>query len=100
MSTPHEDPTAEAVEYDAAMQWLQTLHPVSSPAAVVPQEVRDVAGAVDRVHAAEDELVAAVLRARAAGASWNELALALGVSRQAARQRFAPLEQAAAQHTS
>lgn len=88
-------PTPDAIEHDDAMAWLDTLDPATgSPAEVVPQEVRDVADVVDRLHAAEDELTAAVLRARRAGASWNHLALALGVSRQAARQRFAALEKA------
>jgi len=84
--------TPQATEHDAAMRWLDDLDPASTPAAVVAQEVRDVATAVDRVQAAEEDLTAAVLRARRAGASWNHLALALGVSRQAARQRFAAVE--------
>lgn len=89
---PSNTSTPQNGEYDAAMGWLDDLDPASTPAAVVPQEVRDVAAAVDRVQAAEEDLRAAVLRARRAGASWNHLALALGVSRQAARQRFAAVE--------
>jgi len=84
--------TPQATEHDAAMRWLDNLDPATTPAAVVAQEVRDVATAVDRVQAAEEDLTAAVLRARRAGASWNHLALALGVSRQAARQRFVAVE--------
>lgn len=76
------------------MQWLDSLDPTATPAEVVPQDVRDVADIVDRLHAVEEELTTALLRARRAGASWNHLALALGVSRQAARQRFAALEKA------
>jgi len=95
--TDDSTPSVEAskpptTEHDAAMRWLGDLDPATTPAAVVTQEVRDVATAVDRVRAAEEDLTAAVLRARRAGASWNHLALALGVSRQAARQRFAALE--------
>ena len=38
------------------------------------------------------ELVEAVKRARAHGRSWNRIAVALGVSRQAARQRFGHID--------
>jgi len=86
------EPSATKAEHDAAMRWLDDVDPATSPAAVVAQEVRDVATAVDRLQVAEEALTTAVLRARRAGASWNHLALALGVSRQAARQRFAALE--------
>jgi hypothetical protein len=88
-------PEREAAEYEAASSWLNSLDPATAPARVVPQEVRDVANAVDQLRAAEAAVDAAVLRARRAGASWNDLALPLGVSRQAARQRYARLEQAA-----
>ena len=91
-STPSNPATPQDAEHEAAMGWLDDLDPATTPAAVVPQEVRDVAAAVDRVQTAEEDLTAAVLRARRGGASWNHLALALGVSRQAARQRFAALE--------
>ncbi|NIZ93392.1 hypothetical protein [Kineococcus rubinsiae] len=94
-STTQATPQASApraTEHDAALRWLDELAPATTPAAVVAQEVRDVATAVDRVQVAEEDLTAAVLPARRAGASWNHLALALGVSRQAARQRFAALE--------
>ena len=77
---------------EAAERWLDDLDPAAIPAAVVSQEVRDVAAVVERLHAAEDELTAAVLRARRAGASWNHLALALGISRQGVRQRYAGQE--------
>jgi len=91
-STQPSNTSTKDGEYDAAMDWLDDLDPATTPAAVVPQEVRDVAAAVDRVQSADEDLTAAVLRARRAGASWNHLALALGVSRQAARQRFAAVE--------
>lgn len=95
MATYPNAPTPDAIEHDAAMDWLDSLDPATHPAEVVSQEVRDVADVVDRLHTAERDLADAVLRARRAGASWNHLALALGVSRQAARQRFAALEKAA-----
>ncbi|MGI4896139.1 MAG: hypothetical protein ACRYF3_13605 [Janthinobacterium lividum] len=89
---PGDTSTPQATEHEAAARWLDDLDPATTTATVVVQEVRDVATAVDRVQAAEEDLTAAVLRARRAGASWNHLALALGVSRQAARQRFAAAE--------
>jgi hypothetical protein len=47
-----------------------------------------VEAAVGRLRAAEDQLVDAVVSARRLGHSWSELGNALGVSRQAAQQRF------------
>jgi pyrroloquinoline quinone (PQQ) biosynthesis protein C len=52
-------------------------------------DLQAIAAAVDAVRANDERLQEAVLRARAHGRSWNHIALALGVSRQAARQRFA-----------
>lgn len=52
-------------------------------------DLRLVAAASDAVRADEARLREAVEIARAHGRSWNQIAVALGVSRQAARQRFA-----------
>lgn len=52
-------------------------------------DLRVVAEAADAVAADTARLNEVVALARAHGRSWNEIALALGVSRQAARQRFA-----------
>ena len=91
------DPDLElgSAEEQATEAWLDDLDPATTPGRVVPQEVRDVAEAVDRLRAAEAAVETAVLRARRAGASWNDIALPLGVSRQAARQRYARLEDTA-----
>ena len=43
---PSNTSTPQNGEYDAAMGWLDDLDPASTPAAVVPQEVRDVAAGV------------------------------------------------------
>lgn len=51
-------------------------------------DLRAVATASEAVHADEARLQEAVEVARAHGRSWNHIAVALGVSRQAARQRF------------
>lgn len=52
-------------------------------------ELRAIAEAAEAARRAEAEVVERVGIARAHGRSWNLIALALGVSRQAARQRFA-----------
>lgn len=52
-------------------------------------DLREVAAASERVHADETRLREAVQVARAHGRSWNQIAMSLGVSRQAARQRYA-----------
>ena len=51
-------------------------------------DLQAVASAAAAVHSAQARLVEAVEISRARGRSWNELAVALNVSRQAARQRY------------
>ncbi|MDP9022014.1 MAG: sigma-70 family RNA polymerase sigma factor [Actinomycetota bacterium] len=51
-------------------------------------DLRGVAVAAQAVQDDEARLREAVEVARAHGRSWNQIAVALGVSRQAARQRF------------
>jgi hypothetical protein len=52
-------------------------------------DLRTLAEAVDSVRAGEARVRELVARARAKGRSWGEIGIALGVSRQAARERFA-----------
>jgi hypothetical protein len=52
------------------------------------EDLQQLAAVTDAVRASEAQLREAVEVARARGRSWNEIAVALGVSRQAARQRF------------
>jgi hypothetical protein len=52
-------------------------------------DLRTLAEAVDTVRAGEARVRELVARARAKGRSWGEIGIALGVSRQAARERFA-----------
>lgn len=52
-------------------------------------DLRVIATASDAARANQARLQEAVAVARAHGRSWNHIAVALGVSRQAARQRFA-----------
>ncbi|MDP9181648.1 MAG: sigma-70 family RNA polymerase sigma factor [Actinomycetota bacterium] len=51
-------------------------------------DLRQIAADSEAVRADEARLREAVQVARAHGRSWNQIAVALGVSRQAARQRF------------
>ena len=69
-------------------QWADELDPET---AVVEntEELRAVAEAAEAARRDEAVLTERVAAARASGQSWNRIALALGVSRQAARQRFA-----------
>jgi hypothetical protein len=62
------------------------------PAAVTADDLSDlraVAEAADQVRRDEAMVTERVAAARARGRSWNRIAVALGVSRQAARHRFA-----------
>ncbi len=52
-------------------------------------DLRQVAAISEALRADEAQLRETVSLARAHGRSWNQIAFALGVSRQAARQRFA-----------
>lgn len=56
---------------------------------VSTDDLRRVAAAAQAVREDEARLREAVEVARAHGKSWNQIAVALDVSRQAARQRFA-----------
>ena len=53
------------------------------------EDLRQIAADSEAVRTDEARLRKAVEVARAHGRSWNQIAVALGVSRQAARQRFA-----------
>lgn len=78
-------------EIDDAASRFEELAGDLDPAAAVVEETEDlrqIAVACDAVRADEARVRAAVDAARSHGRSWNEIALALGVSRQAARQRF------------
>ncbi|MDA8040078.1 MAG: sigma-70 family RNA polymerase sigma factor [Actinomycetota bacterium] len=55
-------------------------------------DLRAVATAAEATREDEARLWEAVATARAHGRSWNHIATALGVSRQAARQRFSRAE--------
>jgi hypothetical protein len=82
--------TDEEIERAAARfeQLAEELDPASARVAAT-DDLRGVADAAQAVRDDEARLREAVEIARAHGRSWNQVAVALGVSRQAARQRFA-----------
>jgi len=83
--------TREQLEQAAteAEAWLDQLDPDATTAEI--SDLRAVTAAMNKVAAAQAELEAAVLAARAQGRSWGVIAIALGTSRQAARQRYEQL---------
>jgi hypothetical protein len=82
--------TDEEIE-DAARRFERWADELDPETAVVEnaEELRAIAEAAEAARRDEAILTARVAAARASGQSWNRIALALGVSRQAARQRFA-----------
>ncbi len=82
--------TEEEIEQAAKRfeQLAEALEPATVEA-LRTDDLRAVAVASEAVHVDEARLREAVEVARAQGRSWNQIAVALGVSRQAARQRFA-----------
>lgn len=81
--------TREDIEKAAAdaERWLDDMDP-SSVDWDNPDDLRAISTALSGVAAAEEQLARAVTAARDRGRSWGEIARILGVSRQAARQRF------------
>lgn len=75
-------------ETERAEQLLDALDPATA-AFEDTEDLRAVAVAADTVAIDETRLTEAVEIARARGRSWTRIGIALGVSRQAARQRFA-----------
>lgn len=71
----------------AAEAWLDSLDPSEHPAEDTT-DLRAIAAAVGEIAAGERRLRAAVAHARANGRSWGRIGMALGVTRQAARERF------------
>jgi hypothetical protein len=68
-------------------EWLDQLDPATTPAEDI-SDLADIARAVDARDAAEDLIAEPVQRARARGRSWARIAVALGVSRQSAHERY------------
>lgn len=75
-------------EIQRAAKLAQELDPSGVPMDDIT-DLRTLAEAVDSLRAGEARVRELVARARANGRSWGEIGIALGVSRQAARERFA-----------
>ncbi len=75
-------------ETDRVEQMLDDLDPATASVDNT-EDLRAVAVAADALATDEARLTKAVEIARAHGRSWTRIGIALGVSRQAARQRFA-----------
>jgi DNA-directed RNA polymerase specialized sigma24 family protein len=78
-------------EIEQAAERFERLADALDPATTEVEgtdDLREIATASEVLRANDARLREAVLLARAHGRSWNHIALALGVSRQAARQRF------------
>jgi len=79
-------------EIEEAAGRFQRLADTLDPATAKVDDLSDlraVAEAADQVRHSEAMVTERVAAARAKGRSWNRIAIALGVSRQAARHRFA-----------
>ena len=75
-------------------EWADSVEPDEIKHAEAVADLREVAEAADAVAAAQARVNEAVIVARAHGHSWGRIGVALGMSRQAARQRFGVLEEA------
>jgi hypothetical protein len=83
---------AKIMHTDEEIQRAAKLAKEFDPAGVQMDDTTDLrtlAEAVDGVRTGEARVRELVARARANGRSWGEIGIALGVSRQAARERFA-----------
>ncbi len=83
--------TREQLELAAAdaAQWLDEMDPAAldDPAAD-STDLRRIGLALAAIASASAELESAVRTARENGRSWGDIAMVLGISRQAARQRY------------
>lgn len=82
--------TREELERAAAdaEAWLDGLDPAATPAED-PADLRRIGLALRGVADEQRQVEDAVAAARGNGRSWGEIGLILGVSRQAARERYA-----------
>jgi hypothetical protein len=67
--------------------WLDSLDPATGSASDAA-DLRRIGAAVDRAETAEQELIGAIAAARKKGRSWSTIGMVLGISKQAAQQRF------------
>ena len=74
-------------DVDEIDNWLNSVEPDEADARDA-SHIRKIIAAAEALDAAAAELHAAVTDARSAGDTWDAIGVALGVSRQAAYQRF------------
>ena len=74
-------------EIQRAAKLAEEFDPANTPMQDTT-DLRAIAEAQDRVRTGEARIRELVALARANGRSWGEIGVALGVSRQAARERF------------
>jgi hypothetical protein len=67
--------------------WLDSLDPATTPA-VDAADLRHIGEAMQDAEDADQKLADAIRTARAHGHSWTSIGVVLGVSKQAAQQRF------------
>lgn len=81
--------TREEIQRAAAEAeaWLDSLDPATTPAEN-PSDLRRIGLALRGLADEQRELDEAVAAARENGRSWGEIGLVLGISRQAARERY------------
>lgn len=87
MTNPRAPHLRDEAEAERAEALLDALDPEVAPAQD-PVDLRRIGLAVRGIEEAKAALEAAIAAARAAGRSWTEIGTVLGVSRQAARERF------------
>ncbi len=85
--------TKEELEEAAieAESWLDNLDPDTLKAEDIA-DLRAIVVAVSHIADSEHQLANAVQSARSNGRSWSRIAIMLGVSKQAARQRFGTIK--------
>lgn len=73
-----------------AEAWLDSLDPETAPAED-PVDLRQIGLALAELVKQQKRLDDAVIAARRNGRSWGQIGLVLGISKQAARERFGQL---------
>jgi len=89
MPMPRSPAELEQAAVDAEA-WLDTLDPSELHGEDI-SDLRAITQGVADLAAAQQQIVEAVQAARQRGRSWGRIGMALGVSRQAARQQYADL---------
>jgi hypothetical protein len=88
----HSTNRADATETDELANTEALLDQLDPACLATPEadtsDLRQISEAAEAIGAAREALGAAVAAARAGGRSWGQIGMVLGVSKQAARERF------------